>query len=92
MSVKTPRDIVNEVISEAANDHKIGVKDIIGRGRMPHIVRARQDAIQRVAALDPDRYSSTVLGRIFQRDHTTILHYLERTAESKRRAEATAGN
>ena len=92
MSVKTPRDLVNTVISEVANDHKIGVKDIIGRRRLPHIVRARQDAIKRVASLDPARYSSTVLGRIFQRDHTTILHYLERTAKSKRRAEATAGN
>jgi chromosomal replication initiation ATPase DnaA len=60
-----------------------------GRSRSRVAVAARVAAIRRIEALFPEA-SSVVLGRMFGRHHTTILHALGRTARARKaQGEAT---
>lgn len=52
--------------------------------RKRHLVIYRKELVKEVAVRYP-HLSSTQLGRLFRRDHTTILYLLGRTKTAKRR-------
>lgn len=73
-----PRDrkiTVLEVIAAVAAKHGLTSDDIIGRSRKLNVLAARKEAMRMAHSLRPD-LSSPQLGRIFKRDHTTILYIL----------------
>jgi chromosomal replication initiation ATPase DnaA len=83
----TPHDSTRQIIQSVARLHQVKVAELMGRRRFRPIVRARQDAIRRVAEAKP-HLSISQLGRIFDRDHSTILWAMGRLSrqQSGRRA------
>lgn len=63
-----------EIIAEEAAKAGTTVKDILGPARFEYILRARHAAILRVYALGGLNING--MGRLFRKDHTTILHCL----------------
>lgn len=78
----TPKVRALEIISEVAAKHGLTCAHIIGPQRLRTYVRARRAAIHAVLVAYP-HMSSPQLGRLFNRDHSTILHALRRTGRSK---------
>ncbi|MBL9097405.1 MAG: hypothetical protein JNK07_10800 [Alphaproteobacteria bacterium] len=78
----SPRVLVRSVLREEALRAGLSPNALTGRLRSRVAVAARTAAIARVAALYPQA-SSVVLGRMFGRHHTTILHALGRTARAR---------
>lgn len=73
--------LAREIIAEVAHRHRITFADVIGSSRKKDIVRARTEAIRKVADAKPD-WSMGHIGRIFGgRDHTTILWALKKTGK-----------
>lgn len=64
------------IIAEEASDADLTYEDLLGPRRLPRHVRARDAAIWRIR--QELGYSSTELGMLFARDHTTILASLKR--------------
>lgn len=73
--VNTKRAHIKALIAKAAADNGVSYDDIMGRARPQKICRARFDAIAAVAAAYPDM-SFPRIGKIFQRDHSSIVHAL----------------
>ena len=65
-----------KIINEVAKNHKVSVGEIKGPRRYRYITAARHEAIGRVYTECP-HLSLIQIGRIFNRDHTTIMHTLE---------------
>jgi len=72
---------VRDVIAAVARRNGLTVADIVGSRRDRRAVAARREAIVEARRLRPD-LALTALGRIFRRDHTSILHALRRAAEA----------
>lgn len=72
------------IITEAATMHGATVYDILGPRRSARIVAARDDAIAAVYIAYPS-YGLCDLGKIFNRDHTSILASLRRSGNWKPR-------
>jgi chromosomal replication initiation ATPase DnaA len=71
------------IIRDVAQKHDIKIDEMLGKSRLRFVAWARQEAYDRV-------YRETLLslpaiGRIFKKDHTTILHGI--WAHRKRKAE-----
>lgn len=66
------------IIQMVALAHGVRVSDILGRRRDKLVYAARQDAVKAVAEARPD-LSLPQIGRIFDRDHTTILNSLRKS-------------
>lgn len=66
-----------KVIHELSQLAKVGGATIIGESRSQHIVRLRHIAIYAVHSICG--LSSTQIGDIFCRDHSTILYALKRS-------------
>lgn len=72
---------VAQTIQSVASRHGVSVGDLLGRGRTLKMVGARRAAIRAVRSLDwepwrqgaENRPSTTLIGRWFGRDHTTVL-------------------
>jgi chromosomal replication initiation ATPase DnaA len=73
------RTEAREIIMRVAKWRGVQFEAIIGPRRTRHIVAARFEAIRAVADARPD-LSLPQLGRIFKRDHTSIIHALRATA------------
>lgn len=76
------------IVNEVAVAHNLWASDIMGRSRIKAHVAARVEAVRRVAAevVMPgtgEPPSLTVMGRWFNRDHTSILYYLGRLRDSR---------
>ena len=71
---------VREIIAHVAALHCLKAGDLVGPRRMKHIIEARHEAIRIVADLRPD-LSLPQIGRVFNKDHTTILHALRKTKQ-----------
>jgi hypothetical protein len=71
---KTP---VREIIAEVAQRHRISAAEITGVSRRCALVAARHEAIAETYVRRPD-LSSVQIGRLFGRDHTTILHVIRK--------------
>lgn len=64
------------VVTEAAHRFAVTVDAVLGRGRTKSVVAARQWAMCECRA----RYSWSYpeLGRVFKRDHATVMHAVRR--------------
>lgn len=60
------------IVGEVATKHGVTARDILGNARLRMFMPARQEAIYRI--ISELGLSFTVVGRLFHRDHTTILH------------------
>ena len=69
------------MIASVAKRHRVSPAAITGRSRGRSLVKARYDAIRSVREAFPE-LSSTDLGRVFKRDHTSILHALKAGGEA----------
>lgn len=67
-----------EIIEHVAHSYGVTVEAIMSKSRMDKIAEARHAAIRAVANSRPD-WSLTMIGKVFGRDHTTILHSLRKT-------------
>jgi len=79
--VEVVRSPVQAVIAVIAERHGITVKEMMARSRAGRLVKARHEAIVTVATtctVGGERMSLAQIGRIFQRDHTSILHVLQK--------------
>lgn len=68
-------DKVREMVAVAAREHGVTVSDVMGSGRIPPISAARHDAIRATKAAFP-HLSLSQIGRLFNRNHTTINYAL----------------
>ena len=64
-----------EIIATTASDHGLTVDDLVGKVRTRHISAARFEAMARIRA--ERKLSLPAIGRLFNRDHTTVLHALK---------------
>lgn len=75
-----------EIIKICAQKHGISVEDILSEQRTNKIAHARQQAMWLVAKETSTSFAE--IGRIFNRDHSTVIHAVhrenERTGESVR--------
>jgi chromosomal replication initiation ATPase DnaA len=76
-SVQTPRDLRMAVIAEVADRHGVPVEEVMGGRREKIIARARQDSMAAIKARFPND-TLPMIGRLFNRDHTTVLHALRK--------------
>lgn len=70
----TAKDIIHRIAAETG----VPYRDIIGVRRSHPIIHARFLAIRAVADAKP-HMSLPAIGRVFNRDHTSILHALRKT-------------
>jgi chromosomal replication initiator protein len=74
---------VKQVIEAICAKHEIPYHEVMGRKRFAEIVAARHEAIVAVAEAFP-WMSLPKLGRIFGRDHTSILHAMDKHGVPRR--------
>jgi chromosomal replication initiation ATPase DnaA len=70
-----PRQRSLNAISEIAEEHGYTLEDILGPSRLMHLVTVRRKC---VLMLREKGYSTTEIGRIMNRNHTTILNSLKK--------------
>jgi hypothetical protein len=70
---RSPRDEIQALIENIARAHDCTAADVFGRSRLRGIVRARHEAMYEVARRYP-WLSYPQLGRLFRRDHTSVMH------------------
>lgn len=80
---KTP---ARDIISRVAAAHGYTLAQIIGPRLEKKLVHARFDAVKAVAEGRPDM-SLPQIGRVFNRDHTSILHALNKRGGRKNRGQ-----
>jgi len=73
------RQLIGLFKAEAAARYGVTVEEINGRSQVRPIAWARQEAM--AATYHHTRLSMPQVGRIFGRDHTTVLHAIQRVAE-----------
>lgn len=64
------------LVAVTALRHRVPIEEIMGRSRSRAFAAARHQALYLVAAHTP--YSIARIGRMFGRDHTTVLHSLKK--------------
>ncbi len=77
----TPRQYRLSVIGAVANRRGIPVRAIMGRDRTPLVSAARQEAMAEIRARFGD--SLPRIGKLFGRDHTTVLAGIRKHHRSK---------
>ena len=70
----TPRQSNMLQIEAIAKEHCFTVEDILGPRKFKHLVAVRRKCI---VMLREKGYSTTEIGRIMNRDHSTICHALQ---------------
>lgn len=71
---------VKNILEAIAKSHNITYKQLVGKSRKAHFVKARAEAIKR---LRRDGLTLVHIGELLgYRDHTTILHHLEKNQSS----------
>ena len=74
-SASPPATMVETIIAEAARHNGCRISAVTSHGRSDAALRARR---QVAAVLHRDGWPSTHIGRVLHRDHSTILHGLDR--------------
>jgi chromosomal replication initiator protein len=82
------RITARQIIDEIAVTHDTTREDIIGPRRYPHLVEARREAMRRVR--DELGYSYPQIGRIFNRDHSSVIWSLRGGRFNQSRQERAA--
>lgn len=70
------------IIEEVAKAHGFLVSEILGPSRKRPIMFARCEAIRKVSAEWPG-LSYPTIGRLFKRDHTSILNHLDKSGHGR---------
>jgi chromosomal replication initiation ATPase DnaA len=78
MEEKPVKAYAYKILREVAQEYKVSQDEIVGKNPHIHLRQARTRAIWRIKK-ETD-FSFTRIGRIFGRDHTTIIH-IYRVAE-----------
>lgn len=78
------------IAESVAHDHGLTFADLAGRSRKKHIVAARYSAIRLVRAVSSMSYPQ--IGRMFNRDHTTVMHALGVLGRQRKKQEAQHEN
>lgn len=68
------------IVADVAGRHGLTFANLIARGRCRKVVRARQEAMWALRH-QPKLYSYPAIGRLFKRDHSTIIHGVAKHAE-----------
>lgn len=71
----TPRERADQICVWVAQAHGFSIKDLIGQDRRRPVALARFEAW---AALHAIGWSTPRIGRKFNRDHSTIVHGIQR--------------
>lgn len=71
----SPHDVIRQTIAECAARHGLRYEELIGRSLLRCVVKARYEAIRLIHAEYPLK-SYPELGRIFHRDHSTVMYAL----------------
>jgi hypothetical protein len=79
----TPKAQVRKVIEAVCERHEVAYTAVMSRSRFADIVAARHEAIVAVATAFP-WMSLPKIGRVFGRDHTSILHALDKFGVPRR--------
>lgn len=66
------------IINKVASEHGVTFEDVMGNSRMQHVIYARHECFN---ALQNAGLSSSQVGRLMGRDHTTVLHGAKRHRE-----------
>ena len=74
----TPREKNLAEIDAIAELHGYTLEDILGRSKLKPLVEVRRKC---VVWMRGKGYSTTEIGRIMNRDHSTIVHSLQKMAE-----------
>ncbi|MET4636178.1 helix-turn-helix domain-containing protein [Kaistia defluvii] len=69
---------IRQIITQVARKHGLTDNDILSARRNTKVVRARQEAMYR--AVNETTHSLTVVGKVFGRDHTTVMHGIRQHA------------
>lgn len=72
---------LNRIVSEAAADAGVSPKDILGQSRLRTVTEARKQCYR---ALSKEGYSSSKIGQMMGRDHTTVLYGIGRVKKAQR--------
>lgn len=75
----TPREKNLAAVSAIAQRHGYTVEDILGPSRRKHLVHVRRLC---VLMLRRKNYSTTEIGRVLGRDHSTIVHALNKVVDT----------
>jgi chromosomal replication initiation ATPase DnaA len=70
---------IKPVMNTVAKHYRVLLRDLASYRRAPELVRARQVAMY--VAREITRHSLSKIGRVLDRDHTTVLHGCRRIAE-----------
>jgi chromosomal replication initiator protein len=73
--ISSSRPTPSVVLENIAEEYGVSVEEITGPRRSPYIYNARIAAIRDLKSIG---MSSVEIGRLLNRDHTTILHALKR--------------
>lgn len=86
----TPRERNLADIQAIASRHRLTIEDVLGRERWGTFVKARHECI---AMFRTRGMTTTEIGRVMQRDHSTIVHALQKMGWSDvdKNAGASAG-
>jgi len=76
----TPRQKNLTAIDAIAQEHGYTVEDILGKSRLKHLVSVRRLC---VLMLRDCGYSTTEIGRLMDRDHSTIVHALNKPVDPR---------
>lgn len=76
---ETPRQRRMWVIRQVASAHGVDVSELLGRCRDREVCLARWEAMATIRARFSD--SLLMIGRLFGRDHTSVMHGLRRFEE-----------
>lgn len=69
---------IKQIIADVAKEHGLKYEDIIGKSRKGHIIAARHEAIEVVHRARPKLSLNGIARNFGNRNHTTILHALEK--------------
>jgi chromosomal replication initiation ATPase DnaA len=72
-----------EIIRDVAKKHNLQPLDILGHDRFAHFIKARREAMVRISALG---FSSSQIGAIFSRNHTSVLFQISKSHRAKKLA------
>ncbi len=83
-AVTTPRQFTLAIVESVAARHGVPVWEILSPKRTQRVVRARDEAIAEVVEARP-HWSYPTVGRLFGRDHATVIHSLQKLGKWKPR-------
>lgn len=63
-----------DIVRQVAREHGLSVDDIRGKRKLPKLVAARIEIIQRLHALE---FGMSRIGRAINRNHATVQHHID---------------